>query len=274
MGDVHHALREAAQRIASVSDTPRLDAELLMAYALDVERQALLLDPARFSVPPGFAPLVERRLASEPVAYIVGYRDFWTIRLAVGPGALIPRPDSETLIEAAAAHFGLRAPRHILDLGTGPGTLLLAAMSQWPDASGLGIDASDTALGYARANAAALGQAGRAEFRRGDWAAGVDGPFDLILCNPPYIGDNEPLMPDVADHEPSEALFAGPDGLADYRSIIPELARLLAPGGAAILEIGAAQHMVVRELAEAAGFCVACRQDLAGRDRALVLTRA
>ena len=272
--DVKQALREAASRLAAISDTPRLDAELLLAHALGVERQALLLDPARFAVPPSFTPLVERRLASEPVAYIVGYRDFWTVRLAVGPGALIPRPDSETLIEAALAHFGTRAPRHILDLGTGPGTLLLAAMSEWPGATGLGIDASDTALGYARANIAALGLETRAELRLGDWADGIDGPFDLILCNPPYIGDDEPLMPDVADHEPPGALFAGPDGLADYRRIIPELARLLALGGAAILEIGATQHILVRELAESAGFCVACRQDLAGRDRVLMLTRA
>ena len=274
MTDVPATLREAAQRLAAVSDTPRLDAELLMAHALGVERQALLLDPTCFAVPPGFAPLIERRLACEPVAYIVGYRDFWTIRLAVGPGVLIPRPDSETLIEAALAHFGTTAPRHILDLGTGPGTLLLAAMSEWPGATGLGIDASDTALGYARTNIAALGLDARAQVRLGDWADGVDGPFDLILCNPPYIGDEEPLMPDVAAYEPPHALFAGPDGLADYRRIIPELARLLAPGGAAILEIGATQHILVRELAEAAGFCVACRQDLAGRDRALTLTRA
>lgn len=274
MYDVKQALRDAASRLAAISDTPRLDAELLMAHALGIERQAVLLDPTRFAVPPGFAPLIERRLASEPVAYIVGYRDFWTIRLAVGPGALIPRPDSETLIEAALAHFGARRPQHILDLGTGPGTLLLAALSEWPGASGLGIDASETALGYARANIAALGRDARAEVRRGDWADGIDGPFDLILCNPPYIGEEEPLMPDVADHEPPGALFAGPDGLADYRRIIPDLARLLAPGGAAILEIGATQHMLVRELAEAAGFCVACRQDLAGRDRALTLTRA
>ncbi len=274
MDDVKQALRDAASRLAAISGTPRLDAELLMAHALGIERQALLLDPMRFAVPPGFAPLVERRLASEPVAYIVGYRDFWTIRLAVGPGALIPRPDSEALIEAALAHFGTKAPRHILDLGTGPGTLLLAAMSEWPGATGLGIDASDTALGYARTNIAALGLDARAQVRLGDWADGVDGPFDLILCNPPYIDDDEPLMPDVAEYEPGSALFAGPDGLADYRRIIPELARLVAPRGAAILEIGATQHILVRELAEAAGFCVACRQDLAGRDRALTLTRA
>ena len=272
VSDIGATLRDAAQRLAAVSDTPRLDAELLMAHALGVERSALLLDPSRFDRPNGFEALVARRLAHEPVAYIVGHRDFWTIRLAVGPGVLIPRPESETLIEAAIAHFGTGAPRTILDLGTGPGTLLLAALAEWPGASGLGVDASEAALGYARANAAALTMEGRAAFRRGDWAQGVDGPFDLVLCNPPYIAEDEALMPDIAAHEPAAALFAGSDGLADYRRIIPALPRLLAPGGAAVLEIGASQHMLVAALARAAGFAVDCRRDLGGRDRALVLT--
>lgn len=271
---MQRALRTAAQRLAAVSDTPRLDAELLMAHALGVERQALLLDPARYDVPAEFSTLVGRRLMHEPVAYIVGYRDFWTIRLKVGAGALIPRPDSETLIEAAVGHFGPGAPRHVLDLGTGPGTLLLAALAEWPRATGLGIDASEAALAYARTNADALGFADRSEFRSGDWTAGIEGRFDLILCNPPYIADEEELMPDVAGHEPAGALFAGADGLDDYRRIIPDLLRLLAPAGAAILEIGHTQHILVSEFAETAGFKVACRQDLGGRDRALLLTRA
>jgi len=271
--EVAVALREAAQRLAAVSDTPRLDAELLMAYALGVERQALLLDPARHHVPANFDALVARRLRHEPVAYILGYRDFWTIRLTVGPGALIPRPDSETLIDAAVQHFGGTGPKRVLDLGTGPGTLLYAAMSEWPEARGLGVDSSETALGYARANAAALGLADRAELKQGNWAEQVSGQFDLILCNPPYIADNEQLMADVAGHEPAGALFAGTDGLDDYRRIIPDLSRILAPGGLAILEIGHTQHMLVGELAEAAGFKVARRQDLGGRERALLLTR-
>ena len=273
MSEVGLALRVAATRIAAVSETPRLDAELLMAHALGVERAALLLDPSRYAVPEAFAMLVERRLAHEPVAYIVGYRDFWTIRLAVGPGALIPRPDSETLIEAALDHFGARSPHHVLDLGTGPGTLLLAALAEWPAATGLGIDASEAALTLARANAEALGLAARAAFRVGDWMAGVAGSFDLILCNPPYIADGEALMPDVVRYEPASALFAGVDGLDDYRRIIPMLPDYLAPGGAAVLEIGSTQHMLVAELAEAAGFAVRYRRDLGGRDRALLLTR-
>ena len=272
--DVKQALRHAADRLAAVSDTARLDAELLMAHALGVERDRLLLDPARFAVPEGFAALVERRAAHEPVAYIVGHRDFWTIRLCVGPGVLIPRPDSETLIEAARDHFGAEGPRTILDLGTGPGTLLLAALAEWPQATGVGVDASATALGYAWDNARTLGLADRAILRRGDWGARETGPFDLILCNPPYIAEAEALMPDVAAHEPAEALFAGADGLDDYRRILPDLPRLLASGGAAVLEIGASQLILVSELAEDAGFTVRGRRDLAGRDRALLLTRA
>lgn len=273
MTEVAAALREAAARLAGVSETPRLDAELLMADALGVERPALLFDPARYAVPEGFAARVARRLAHEPIAYIVGYRDFWTIRLAVGPGVLIPRPDSETLIEAAAAHFGEAGPARVLDLGTGPGTLLLAALAEWPEAHGLGIDESEKAIGWAERNAADLGLEKRARFRVGDWAAGIEGRFDLILCNPPYIADSEKLMPDVAEHEPPGALFAGADGLDDYRRIIPDLQRLLASDGVAILEIGHRQRISVSEIAEAAGFAVACRQDLGGRDRALLLTR-
>ncbi|HEY0597947.1 peptide chain release factor N(5)-glutamine methyltransferase [Sphingopyxis sp.] len=273
MGSVAAALRDAAQRLAGVSDTPRLDAELLMAHALGVERQAVLLDPARFAVPAGFAALIERRIEHEPVAYIVGYRDFWTIRIGVGPGVLIPRPDSETLIEAAVAYFGPAGPERILDLGTGPGTLLFAALSEWPAATGLGVDASNIALDYANENALALGLGNRAELLLGDWTAGLDGQFDLILCNPPYIADSEALMRDVAAHEPAGALFAGADGLDDYRRIIPELARLLAPRGIAILEIGATQRILVTSLAETAGFAVQCRRDLGSRDRALLLTR-
>jgi len=275
---VAESLRTATNLLTGISDTPRLDAELLMAHALGVERQDVLLDPARYDVPEIYAHLIARRMAHEPIAYIVGYRDFWTLRIEVGPGVLIPRPDSETLIEACldfARHERAGGwPSRVLDLGTGPGTLLLAVLSEFPKAAGLGVDVSEQALAYARDNAEALGMADRVALRAGDWGEGIDGPFDLILCNPPYIGTAEPLMPDVAEHEPASALFAGGDGLADYRRIIPDLPRLLAPGGVAILEIGATQHMSVKEIAEAAGFAVACRQDLAGRDRALLLTRA
>lgn len=273
---VAESLRTATNLLTGISDTPRLDAELLMAYALGVERQDVLLDPGRYDVPDLYAHLVARRMAHEPIAYIVGYRDFWTLRIEVGPGVLVPRPDSETLVEAClelARERGAGWPSRVLDLGTGPGTLLLAVLSECPAATGLGVDASERALAYARDNAAELGMADRATFRSGDWGNGVDGPFDLVLCNPPYIADAEPLMPDVADHEPREALFAGADGLDDYRRIIPDLPRLLAPGGAAVLEIGASQRAAVAVLAEAVGFAVASRRDLGGRDRALILSR-
>src|SRR6476661_7934285 len=161
---VRSALAMATARLAAASDTPRLDAELLMAHVLGISREKLLLSGLGGEAPPGFEALLGRREAGEPIAYIVGTRDFWTIELEVGPGVLVPRPDSETLIEAAVASFGTGGPRAILDLGTGPGTLLLAALDQWPEARGLGVDASEAALAWARRNAVP-----RAEFRLGDW---------------------------------------------------------------------------------------------------------
>jgi release factor glutamine methyltransferase len=268
------ALRQAASQLSRVSDTPRLDAELLMAHALEVERDQLLLDPGRFAVPADFAALIERRRAHEPIAYILGYRDFWTVQIGVGPGVLIPRADSEALLDAACRHFGATPPKQILDLGTGPGTLLLAALAQWPSAAGVGVDASPVALDWARGNADRLGFADRAAWQAGDWAAGVRGSFDLILCNPPYIAVHEELMPDVADYEPAEALFAGADGLDDYRRILPQLASLLATGGLAALEIGWTQADAVTALARAEGWAAKVHQDLAGRDRVVALTHA
>ncbi len=268
---IRAALNAATARLASVSDTPRLDAELLMAHALGCARQDVLLRHLDAPEPAGFAGLVERRLAHEPVAYLTGSRDFWTITLAVGPGVLIPRPDSETLIDAAVAHFGAVPPARVLDLGTGPGTLLLAALAQWPDAVGFGRDTSDVALDYARRNAAMLGMSGRARFGWGDWAEGIDDRFDLVLANPPYIGVDEPLPDQVRAHEPPEALFAGPDGLDAYRRIVPELPRLIAPGGMAALEIGHRQADAVTAMVRATGLAAALRHDLAGRPRAVIV---
>lgn len=269
---IRKALFDTATQLAPVTDTPRLDAELLMAHALDMTRETLLFGHLDDPAPPGFAALVARRVAHEPVAYITGTRAFWTIDLHVGSGVLIPRPDSETLIEAAIAHFAGRTPHAILDLGTGPGSLLLASLAEWPDARGLGVDVSDTALDYARRNAADLDLADRARFVRGDWAAGLTGPFDLILCNPPYIGTGEVLPEEVRAFEPGGALFAGPDGLDDYRTIAPQLRGLIAPGGVAILEIGHTQAEQVTALLTAQGFSVALAHDLAGRPRAVIAT--
>lgn len=266
--DARTALTQAAERFA-FSPTARLDAELLLAHALGIERNALLLDPTR-PVPDSFWPMVERRAAQEPVAYITGTRGFWTLDLMVGPGALVPRVDSETLIDAALRHFKGRSPATLLDLGTGPGTLLLALLDEWREAKGLGVDRSPQALGYAVANAAACGMSDRARFVRGDWAAALTGPFDCIVTNPPYIGTAEPLSPEVRDYEPGSALFAGPDGLDDYRRLAPDLRRLLAPGGAAVVEIGYRQAAAVTALLTAQGFVVSLHHDLGGQPRALL----
>ncbi len=267
---VSAAIATAAAQFA-FSATPRLDAELLMAHALGVERNAILLDPDRYAVPATFAALVERRLDHEPIAYITGTRGFWSIDLAVGPGALVPRADSETLLIAAQAHFAGRAPATILDLGTGPGTLLLAALDEWP-AQGLGVDYSPQALAYARANAATLGVTDRARFIRGSWASAIAGQFDLILANPPYIATDEQLPAEVHDHEPHAALFAGADGLDDYRILAEQLPTLIAPGGAAVIEIGSTQAPPVTALLQAQGLHVALYHDYGGNPRALVAT--
>ncbi|MFL9840600.1 peptide chain release factor N(5)-glutamine methyltransferase [Sphingomonas sp. ST-64] len=265
---VRAAIADAATRIQSA--TPRLDAELLMAHALNVSHQDLLLKYLNDPPPAGFDALVARRIAHEPVGYITGSRGFWSIEVAVGPGVLVPRADSETLIAAAVAHFaGSDGPKRVLDLGTGPGTLVLAALAEWPEATGVGVDASDTALAYARRNAETLGIAERVELRRGDWATGISGRFDLILCNPPYIGTAEELGPEVRDHEPPAALFAGTDGLDDYRRIIPDLPRLLAPGGIALVEIGWTQGETVSALMRRVGLDPVLHHDLGGRPRAI-----
>ncbi len=261
------ALRRAAARI------DRFDAEVLLAHLLGIDRGALLLSRDRKIDTEAFDKLVTRRAAQEPVAYITGEREFWSLPLRVTPAVLIPRPDSETLIEAALAEVA-RPPATILDLGTGSGALLLAALCEWPGASGLGVDASAAALAVAADNAVRLGFGDCARFAVGDWGAGLDSKFDLIFSNPPYIADNEPLAPDVYDHEPASALFAGADGLADYRRLVPQLPGLLAPGGIAVIEIGATQAAAVRALAAAAGLGGTVRRDLAGRDRCLLLRPA
>jgi len=270
---VTRALADATRRLEATSDTHRLDAELLMAAALEIERDTLLLEPPGGPVPEAFAAMLDRRVAGEPVAYITGRRAFWNIELTVGPGALIPRPDSEVLIVTAVDHFGgMAGPRRILDLGTGPGTLLLAALDLWPKATGIGVDSSAPALEYARANAKRLGLAPRAHFKRGDWAAGISEQFDLILCNPPYVAEDAELGPGVAEFEPHEALFAGGSGLDAFRALAPQLPGLLCTGGLAMVEIGFDQAESASRILAETGFMAELKHDLGGRPRALALT--
>ena len=266
------AISLAARRLEHISDTARLDAELLMAHALGKSRDEVLLRPPP-AAPDSFEQLLERRLAGEPVAYITGRRAFWTVELEVGPGALVPRPDSETLLAAAVDHFrGTGGPRRILDLGTGPGTLLLAALEEWREATGLGIDRSAAALEYGRRNARRLGLDDRAELRLGDWAEGKDEQFDLILCNPPYIAIDAEAGRGVREYEPNEALFAGPEGVDAYRRLAPQLPRLIARGGLAAVEIGFDQADAAAAILTAGGLAASVAPDLAGRPIALLLT--
>ena len=275
MKPLARAIADAARQLSDTSDTARLDAELLMAEALGIDRDQLLLQPPDRDPPKRFWTMVERRKAGEPVAYITGRRAFWNIELHVGPGVLIPRPDSEVLIASALEHFdGTSGPKRILDLGTGPGTLLLAALDLWPDATGIGVDTSRRALSYATANARRLQLEKRARFRLGDWAQGIDEQFDLVLTNPPYVAEGEPLDSGVADHEPDEALFAGPDGLDSIRRLAPEIPRLLTPGGLAAVEIGATQGEAVSALLRRDGLESRVAKDLGGRDRAILLNWA
>lgn len=275
MKPVARALNDAARQLAATSDTARLDAELLMAEALGIDRDRLILHPPDRNPPKRFWTMVERRKAGEPVAYITGRRPFWNIELHVGPGVLIPRPDSEVLIAAAVEHFaGTDGPRRILDLGTGPGTLLLAALDIWPAATGIGVDSSRRALSYAAANARRLGIEERARFRRGDWADGVDERFDLVLCNPPYVATGAELGPGVAEHEPAEALFAGSEGLDAIRRLAGDFSRLLAPGGLAAVEIGADQGEAAMSILDGGALRASLGKDLADRPRAVLLTWA
>jgi len=272
---VIRALDNATRQLSETSDTPRLDAELLMAEALHIDRDRLLLSPPDKKVPQRFSKMVERRKKGEPVAYITGRRAFWNIDLHVGPGVLVPRPDSEVLIASAIEHFeGRGGPQRILDLGTGPGTLLLAALDVWPGATGIGIDVSRRALSYASANARRLGFEQRLKFKIGDWAEEVTEGFDLILCNPPYVAEGAELGPGVREFEPDEALFAGETGLDAYRALAPQLPKLLNPGGLAAVEIGQDQGKAVTGLLARDGLEARVARDFGDRARAVLLTWA
>lgn len=269
-----NALADAARLLADAGvEAPRREARLLAAHVM-ARGSTALLDGGALIGQAAFTDAVARRAAREPLAFITGRRGFWTLDLAVSPDTLVPRADSEALIEAAMAALPDRAGVHrILDLGTGTGCLLLAALSEFPHAFGVGVDVSPAAARLAGRNATDNRLDGRAAFVAGDWDTAIGGQFDLILCNPPYIetGAIGALMPEVGRHEPHRALDGGADGLEAYRRVVPVLAGLLSAQGAAVLELGAGQEAAVSDLAGQAGLThLLTKADLGGVPRAIV----
>lgn len=278
-GSIAACLDEGARRLADagIADSRR-EARLILAHALGIEPVVILGYPERPVADSGhFDSLIARRAAREPLSHLTGRREFWSLDFEVTPATLDPRADSETLVEAALASIAdHRAPLRLLDFGTGTGCLLLALLSELPNANGVGIDIAEETLAVARRNAARLGLSERALFAIGDWGASLGGPFDLIVGNPPYIPAEEiaGLQPEVAEFEPRRALDGGADGLEAYRRLGPDISRLLAPDGVAVLEFGLGQGSAVARLMSAErlipqGFST----DIAGHDRCLALRR-
>lgn len=272
--NVSQAIRNAANQLEATSDTARLDAELLMAHALGVSRSDMLLRHMTTEAPAVFEAFITRRTAQEPVAYITGAQEFYGRPFAVTSDTLIPRGDTESLIDAALD----LAPgaTNVLDLGTGSGVILVTALLELGNASGVATDRFGAALAVAESNAKTFGlDKERARFELLDWTkAGWSdglGTFDLVLSNPPYVEEDASLGKNVREFEPSSALFAGPDGLDDYHILIPQLRSLMNKGAIVILEIGADQGDAVGQIAHNHGFAVTLRNDLAGRPRCVVL---
>ena len=281
MSSVDAALAEATRELAAAGiEQPRFEARLLLEAASGRSRATLLAhggDPLPEAEAVRFRSLLARRRRREPMAYILGRTEFWSLAFEICPGVLVPRADSETLIAAAvAAYPEATRPLRILDLGVGSGCLVVTLLRQFPHAAGMGTDRDATALGCTCRNAERLGVAARLQLRRTSWADGVDGPFDLVVSNPPYIRSAEiaGLQPEVAGFEPREALDGGMDGLAAYRAILAELPRLLARDGRALLELGHDQQEAVAALTAAAGFAGTVHRDLAGIARCLELRAA
>ncbi|WP_043838165.1 peptide chain release factor N(5)-glutamine methyltransferase [Muricoccus aerilatus] len=280
-GSVGAFLCQAGQVLrAAAIEAPRQEARLLLAHAMGCRQEDLLRDP-RAPVPPEaearFREVLSARARRAPMAYLLGHTGFWTLDLLSTPATLVPRADTEALVEAALAAFPApETVRRVLDLGTGTGALLLAALSEFPDAFGVGVDRSPEAAALARANAARNGLSSRAAFLAGDWGAALAGRFDLVLSNPPYIESAAipGLMPEVALHEPALALDGGADGLDAYRALAALLPQVLAHGGRAVLELGQGQEKTVGALMCGAGLRpLGCRPDLGGVPRALVVGR-
>jgi release factor glutamine methyltransferase len=265
-------------------ETPELDARLLLCHAADLTHESFVAGAREALAPEAavrFSTFIERCAAREPVSRITGTREFYGRSFLVETCVLDPRPDTETLIEAALDLVGRKGgrdqPLRVLDLGTGTGCILLTLLAELPEATGVGTDLSSGALRVARANAERLGLAARASFLQTDWLNRVSGEFDLIVSNPPYIATSEigGLAPEVALHDPHRALDGGPDGLDAYRHIVAGAAKLLAPKGQILVEIGASQALAVAGLFRNAGFLVdneSPRLDLAGRPRVVVAT--
>jgi release factor glutamine methyltransferase len=259
-------------------DSADTDARLLMAHALGIDRAELMANGERaltMNQTRAIDALAARRLKREPVARIFGAKEFWSLSLRIDPAVLVPRPETETVVEAALVAVARGASQkklRILDIGTGSGALLLALLSELPSATGIGTDISAAALEVALTNAERNGLGNRCTFVACDIAAGVQGPFDLIVSNPPYISHDDiaSLAPEVRDYDPALALDGGADGLNGYRAIAAEARRLLAPGGSLIVELGISQESAVRAVFTKAGLTVAAtRNDLAGIPRAL-----
>lgn len=274
------AVGAAASRLADAGIAEaRREARLLVALALGVEPGVVLGYPERpldATAQARLAALTARRAAREPYSRLAGRRQFWSLDLAISPDTLDPRPDSETLVEAALASLPDRAARlRIIDFGTGSGCLLLALLSELPNAVGVGIDILPGAAKAARRNAAALGLADRALFVAGDWGETISGRADVIVANPPYIpgAEIEALAPEVARYEPRQALDGGTDGLAAYRELAPATRRLLASDGIAFFEVGAGQQEAVARLLGDSGLALqSVKCDLSGVARCVVVT--
>ena len=261
-------------------ESPAIDARLLLEAAAEVGRIDILNDPHRPLSADQAGRLegfVRRREGREPVSQIVGRRAFWTLSLKVTPDVLTPRPETERLLDVALAMIPAGRAFRALDLGVGSGAILLALLAERPQATGVGVEISDAALQVARENAAELGLADRATLTLGDWTEGLpDAGFDLVLANPPYIptAEIETLEPEVREHEPRLALDGGPDGLAAYRRLAPEILRVLKPGGFFAVEIGPGQGAAVEALFEAAGAeHLARHPDLSRRERIVAGSR-
>ncbi|MGB3271401.1 MAG: peptide chain release factor N(5)-glutamine methyltransferase [Xanthobacteraceae bacterium] len=272
------ARRAVTARLQTAAiETPDLDARLLVGAVTGLDLTGLMTAAGRVlsaAEADRLADLVARRLNGWPVARLIGTKEFWGLPLTLGAATLVPRPDSETVVEAALhlLHDRRDEPLRIADLGTGTGALLLALLSELPQAYGIGTDISLAALTTARANAAGLARAARAGFVACDYAAALGGSFDLIVANPPYIetGEIATLPREVREHDPHLALDGGADGLAAYRRLLPQAAERLRTGGAVVVEVGAGQADAVAGLMRAVGLSgIAARTDLGGIARAV-----